>query len=512
MNRRSGKSNNRPFSSLPAGPKAASRPLGKIPTHPRASNISTTRQNLNTNSKYNSSKARGPNTLPSSPSSILNSGSSKTASEINTDAVAATSTANNSKSSKFTFKQLPRKPTNQNVSPSSSTLPHAPIHSSSRQYNTKKSKYNDKSYLHRIVALQQNLFGQKLKSKQLTKSHVSTRFQSSIKASTRIISIEWDPTGNHLAFTKSDGTLCFMKVPARDISADRKTPLPKEEKIGGKNKYGHTLLKFGYVLNNGISWNRLAPVKFCVCGHEYIDYEDTKGRGFLRVYEYNSSFEEKLTLVDKRYFDDDRIFDCKYSPVSDMVVIVTESNKLHFLNETLEIVNTIQYENSIYSICWNNNGKFLFVGFKSGEVDVLKQINNDNDEENGLSYKFQSVYKMYPHCSKITTIAVDGRGKFVAFSSDDGLVSLWNLNDLSLIKVIESDSGFKIVSISISQDGLTLGISYENQNKERYVNLVFWPFSTSLLNLKGSTLVKFLERKTSFILSNSNNEIEYYSC
>lgn len=312
-------------------------------------------------------------------------------------------------------------------------------------------------------------------------SRSNSRFAAPVTPN-EVLSIDFHPSGNALAYSRVDGSLTIWLLTGASFARSKKIYLTDAI---GTDKIVHSL-----------SWNPNEIAQFATVGNSseiFIWGIDEKKRSLTKL--------RSLSIGTKM-----KIFKCLYDPTGSWLLAVTKSNELHLfdakndheLHSVLDINNIIA-EDSVHSICWNNSGSHVFVGLNSGKLAVLKL--NSADE-------FEMCIVVPSHRGPITSIRVEPWGRFVITGSTDGSCGIWELSTLTCLTLLD-DLDASVLSLDIDSMGKIIGVCTSDGNLQFYdINSGQRLFSQNFKKFGSDLVFKFYPDKTWFVLSGKDDSLQ----
>lgn len=138
--------------------------------------------------------------------------------------------------------------------------------------------------------------------------------------------------------------------------------------------------------------------------------------------------------------------------------------------------------------------------FFSSDSRVLISRGSDNGIKLWDARKGIRILTLKGHLQPIRSLAITGEGQFLASSSTDRTVKLWNLKSRKLIRTIEIGSDVYPGFLTFSPDGKTLAISDGTE-----VEFWNWRLPEKMRSIPGSGFVQFTPDGTTIILQNQMN-------
>lgn len=251
-----------------------------------------------------------------------------------------------------------------------------------------------------------------------------TAYRDPYVSASELRMVRWNNAGSKLAVIQSDRNV-------RIWTTDNPDPKQSIEIRYGSSSFRGTLV--------GICWDPANPDIFVVVSAD----------GIIKM----SDARTKETLHE---------FDCgqdaiviKWSPDGEVIAVVRIDNVVVFLDRQLKNLNcnyTVKGKD-ITEFCWSNSSSFFTYSVDTGPVNICKL-----DYKQAKEVKFMKALK--GHRTAVGCIAFEpSEGKLVALGSNDGTVSIWNL-DSELPTCIKCYScRDRVHSISFTHDGVYLAIA-----------------------------------------------------
>ncbi|SCW03095.1 LAFE_0G02828g1_1 [Lachancea fermentati] len=314
-------------------------------------------------------------------------------------------------------------------------------------------------------------------------AHVNSRSTSRFKApaptsENEILSIEFNPNGSLLAYTRRDGTFNIWKL--RTEKPDIYMPVSDTQ---GFEK-----------CVSSISWNPNEENQIAsVANFKTVEIWDAVSGAPLR------------TLITAETMKNS---ECKFDPTGRWLVVLTECDKLYLFDtssgyslKSIFELHEVYMEDkgatdAAVSIEWDSFGSFIFAGFKSGKIMILRV-----SEDHGIALTFE----ISDHLGAITCMKCDPTGRYFVAGSEDTTCSVWNVQDMCCEWVID-DFDDCITDVDICHNGYSLAVCsasgtriYSLSNK----NCLFERISKGVLS---QSKFRFYPRKTWFI-SNGKSDV-----
>lgn len=259
-----------------------------------------------------------------------------------------------------------------------------------------------------------------------------------------VIAVSWNETGNRIACSKTDGSLRIWGMRAAGEPSSMK-PLvvnkPHEkaiESLSWKPSAGTTLATVGQ--------DRFLKVWNSVTGN--VSQEFVIGS-------------EKLILV-------------AYSPDAKYIATVSLRDTVYILDAvTGDVVQKLAHDLSVHSISWTNTADFLLLGLGDGSIAMYYLD----------KAQYSLVHKLQGHRSSIKWIKVDNAGRYVFVASNEGVVSVWSLESLSVVKTF-GDIDQPVNMVDASTHGDFMAITYDGDEPTRLFDTNTWK---EIMTLKSCT-------------------------
>lgn len=313
----------------------------------------------------------------------------------------------------------------------------------------------------------------------ISRSH--SRFAAPITPN-EVLSIEFHPSGNALAYSRVDGSLTVWLLTGASFARSKKIYLTDAI---GTDKIVYSL-----------SWNPNEIGQFATVGNssEIVIWGiDEKKRSLTKL--------RSLSIGTKM-----KIFKCLYDPTGSWLLTVTKSNELHLFNakndhelHSVFDVNNIIQEDSVHSICWNNSGSHAFLGLKSGKVALLKLNSED---------VFEMCIVVPCHRGPITSIRVEAWGRFLITGSTDGSCGIWDLSTMICVTLVD-DLDASVISLDIDSMGKIMAACTNDGNLQFYdINSGHKLYSQKSQKFGSDLVFKFYPDKTWFVLSGKDDSLQ----
>lgn len=235
----------------------------------------------------------------------------------------------------------------------------------------------------------------------------------------QIITAQWNAPATRIAASKTDGSLKIWKVGSFDsapVTIDR----PHHKAV------------------ESLDWKPTTETILATAGDDKY------------IIEWNTVRGQALNKIDT---GEERVFIVKYSGDGKFMAAASKKNAIIIIDvEKHTIVTKLQLSDyDIYSMTWNNNSSFLFVGLNNGHILVYKFVN----EELNL------IHTMKGHRSSIISLFFDRRAKSLLAGSKEGVISLWALEDFKVIRTI-SEVDQAVSSVCLSRDASYIAATFED--------------------------------------------------
>ncbi|CAK7896870.1 hypothetical protein CAAN1_03S05644 [[Candida] anglica] len=145
----------------------------------------------------------------------------------------------------------------------------------------------------------------------------------------------------------------------------------------------------------------------------------------------------------------------KYSADGEVMAVVDRDSTISLFNTSnYTMFKQFKMGEHVFDFTWFNSGHSHFmIGLHNGTVEVYKVKENDDEP-------VEKVHTLKGHRSSVTTVALDPRGQYIAIGSNEGVVSLWNtenlLNEGTISSIDES-----IAQVDVSRDGAYLALTFD---------------------------------------------------
>lgn len=335
----------------------------------------------------------------------------------------------------------------------------------------------------------QELKAEKIQDERYTRAITRThsRFTSSITPN-EVLALQFHPSGAYLAYGRMDGSLTVWVLQGHSFNKAKNCYIPdangNDKVINDLSFNPSELNEFATVSNSNeiFIWN--------------IQNDSSPTVNKLRT----------LSLPSSKV----KVNRCAYDPRGIWFFAATKSDCLYIYNVKEEHsmvaslpVHSISDENdTIYSISWDNSGKFIFIGFRSGKLALL-EVSDDTGE---MTFKLI----VQAHRSAISVIKMDPVGRFVITGSTDGSCALWDTSTLTCSLIIDDMEG-AVISMDVDHLGKILAVC-STDDLVRFYNIndgTLWK-TENMQKFNSELVVRFYPRKSWFILSGENDTLESY--
>ncbi len=170
---------------------------------------------------------------------------------------------------------------------------------------------------------------------------------------------------------------------------------------------------------------------------------------------------------------------CTRPTSSSYVVGSTEDGKIVLWSLSDGAPSTLyeQPGNSIYTLKFNKSGRYLAFGDKTGDVKLINPFSGN------------VIRTLKGHKSRVEDVDFSPNGQFLASSSRDGTILLWNLSDDNDPAIVLTGHDSWVFSVEFSPNSKYLVSSSRDGN-----NVYVWPTSISVMAEK---MCKHIERNFS---------------
>ncbi len=185
----------------------------------------------------------------------------------------------------------------------------------------------------------------------------------------------------------------------------------------------------------------------------------------LRINDFNNS--KVLKTFNIEYNNMDMSIRSKIlalSGRSGKVVLMNASN----VDETITLIS--DKKRPVNSLAFHPEEDILAIGFEDGLVSLY-------DISKGMN-RVRKITDLPGHSSGISSISFNEGGNYLATSSFDGTVQLWDYNNLNNLPLVLSDHGAQVWSTMFSPDGNYLFAGCENGN------IKIWPTKAETLSVQ----------------------------
>lgn len=246
---------------------------------------------------------------------------------------------------------------------------------------------------------------------------------SRFRSTNEVITLAWNNPATRIAYSRTDGSIRVWKLQKSTCELASKIPViiddchqKQVESISWRPTTESTLASVGNDQNVKI-WNATKG--------SLVKTIDT-GIGGNIVVQYSG--------------------DGKYITALSKLNVVTVIDA-----DSYEILDTLKFDVDIYSVAWNNTSAFLFFGLANGTISLYSFKDT----------KLKHIHDLQGHRSSIKTIEVEPRGRYLVAGSNEGVISIWSLETLAVVKVF-CDIDQSIAQIDVSRDGCYVTATYED--------------------------------------------------
>lgn len=115
-----------------------------------------------------------------------------------------------------------------------------------------------------------------------------------------------------------------------------------------------------------------------------------------------------------------------WTPDGNAIAIGSSSNNLYIIDSlSQKITKTLPFDHEVNQFCWSIDGKWLFIATGQGTVDVMEWPS------------MKKYWTLGKHMRACMGVARDPKDKFIAVTSMDTMVSVWDAQTLSNIHTID---------------------------------------------------------------------------
>ncbi|SCU96805.1 LADA_0H02850g1_1 [Lachancea dasiensis] len=301
--------------------------------------------------------------------------------------------------------------------------------------------------------------------------------------------LEFSPTGSHLAYSRADGTLNLWKLKSDRaetyLSVEFELPRnvsstgPVERPVCGMT--WHPITGFLLATVNGSS---------CINVHDVftgalIKNIDTNGDLSFRKLSYSPDGSLLVALAEDGQF-------CLFDIDGDYKQLWTSSSKARSEGPPEPTVTATTFT-------WSQDSSMLYVAFNSGEIRVFKV------GETALEH-YTSVSG---HTGAINRLKIDSTGLFLFAGGSDTICSIWNLTNMCCVKIISDFTG-PIMDLDISSDNVALALT-----SPLHTQIYAMDTSESLHSLAPQQnieipIFRFYPGRMAFVTISENEEVVKY--
>lgn len=317
-----------------------------------------------------------------------------------------------------------------------------------------------------------------------------SRFSLAISRN-EVITLEFHPAGNRVAYSRVDGSLNIWKFSSNDGKFSKNAQYTYVRNCINSEK-----------IATDLSWNpqELDHLAAASNSNEILiwSHDDT-----------NKTVAKLKTLVVKG--SKTKISRCLYDPTGNWLLGTTKQELLYLfdtqneyeLESTFNLWERLGYQSSIASLTWNNSGSNIILGLRNGKIIVL-EFKQDivNDE-----ITFDIVLEINAHRNSINNIKVDPCGNYIMAGSTDGTCSIWDTRTLCCIHVI-TELNAAIVSLDVDHLGKILSICTGDDCLYFYSIPDFQLIEkTDIPSLNSDAVIKFHPNRSWYILSSKGDTL-----
>lgn len=190
-----------------------------------------------------------------------------------------------------------------------------------------------------------------------------------------------------------------------------------------------------------ISWNPNTDTSFASVG----------GDACVKLWKGNGTLEREIRVTKKGNVCCELV---EFSPDGELLAVVDRDGTvvLYDVNENYAKVAEKKLA-GVTDIKWTNRGhEFLIAATSNGNIGIFRLDSN---------LQLSLAHTLTGHRAKVTCLAVDPRGKYIAAGSDEGLVSFWKTADMICHKVLARVNQ-EICGLDMSRDGSYLAVAYDD--------------------------------------------------
>lgn len=151
----------------------------------------------------------------------------------------------------------------------------------------------------------------------------------------------------------------------------------------------------------------------------------------------------------------------EFSPDGEMMCVVDNDGTiiLYDVGDNYTKLAHLKMCDHVNDIKWPNKGhEYLLAALDNGTVEVLRP----NVKEKSL----HSVHTLRGHKSPVTCLSVDPRGRYMAFGTGEGIVSLWKTSNMLNYQVLAKVDQ-EIAGVEISRDGAYIAVAFAQDSNVR---------------------------------------------
>lgn len=238
--------------------------------------------------------------------------------------------------------------------------------------------------------------------------------------------VAWNYAGNRLAVIQQDRSMRIWTYDKPDVKSS----------IEIRNAHQRVV--------ESICWSPLYADELVSCSTDgKIKLWDTRTKSCLR--EVNT--EEQGNIMQN--------LSVKYSADGAFISVIQREDRVLILNKYLVPVCVFhEPTDEIFDVSWSNSSQVFAVSLGNGNVRICRII--DSGDDNGTEVKI--IHTLRGHRTAANCISFDPRGKYLAVGSNEGIVSVWDLQDWISVKTFTKIDQ-SVTSISFSHDSAYLAIA-----------------------------------------------------